>query len=113
MDDEIATGSGTQNLTTIGSTHTQLPEKFKHDQTNDDPFEEAEQVATANITVKHLTTYKIYPFHDEKDLPNFVHATNALQYFKVLRDILFDWTRSKHHQKTIIDSASSDITPQV
>ncbi len=94
------------------SRHTPFSPAFtkKPDQ-NEDPFEEGEQIDPLKITMKELLMYKILPFTKEEELPNFVRSTNALQSYRVLRDLLVDWTCCRHHQKTLIDSALSDITP--
>ncbi len=94
------------------STHLNLPRDFmKKPDTKDDPYTEGESIEPEKITVKELLTYKIIPFSKDDELPNFIHSMSSLQYFKVLREILFDWTRSKHHEKNILDSATSDTTP--
>ncbi len=101
------------SLTFNRSRHiTPLPQALtKKPAANNDPFEEGEPIDPLKITIKEILAYKILPFVNETELPNFVRSTNALQYYKVLRDLLFDWSRCKHHQKTLIDSALSDITP--
>ncbi len=102
----------TEDVTASASTHLNLPRDFmKKADTKNDPYTEGEKIEPDKITIKDLLTYKIIPFNHDDDLPNFIHSTSALQYFKVLREILFDWTRSKHHEKSILDSATSDTTP--
>ncbi len=90
------------------SAHTLLSEEFKAK--SDDPYEE-ENIAGEEIEGKHILKYKIYHFPKEGDLPPFVHSTQALQYFRVLRDMIFDNVRAKHHEKEIKDSRLSDQAP--
>ncbi len=104
-------GTREKDLRSAVSTHTRLPEHLKTaKKTTDDPFEE-EPVVSTEITINHLLKYKIQPFTDESELPTFIHATKALQYFRVLRDQSFNIVRSKHHLKTLLDSKTSDQTP--
>ncbi len=87
-----------------------LPENLTHKpDTKSNPFEENEKVAANEVSPALLLKYEIHPFTDEDTLPNFIHATGALQYFKVLREILFDWTRAKHHHRGLIDSTTTAL----
>ncbi|MCP3895011.1 MAG: hypothetical protein GY706_10335, partial [Bacteroides sp.] len=96
----------------LSARHTKLPTHLVKSHTdNKDAYMEPNPTEIKDITFKQLLSFQIVKFDEEKDLPNFVHTTNALQYFRVLRDMIFDWVRAKSHQKNMIDSTLSDQTP--
>ncbi len=99
-------------VTPKSSRHTKLAAQFKTPTAdNDDPFKEEDKIQSTNVKAEMLLKYKIYAFNDEGELPNFVYATNALQYFRVLRDLLYSWTRSQSHLRNLNDASNSDMTP--
>ena len=70
-------------------------------------FVEDEPVPIEMIT----PTIHIYPYTEETDLPNFFKANNALHYFRVLRDLMYNWTHSQSHQKILWESLLRDQAP--
>ncbi|MCP3895590.1 MAG: hypothetical protein GY706_13330, partial [Bacteroides sp.] len=96
----------------LSARHTELPPHLIKSHTDmKDAYKEPEPINIEDIKVKQLLEFQIIKFDSENDLPNFLHTTNALQYFRVLRDMIFDWSRAKSHQKNMIDSLMSDQTP--
>ncbi len=92
--------------------HTELPPHLIKSHTDQrDAYQEPESVDIKGITTKQLLDFHIVKFEEEQEPPNFYHTTNALQYFRVLREMIFDWARAKSHQKNMIDSMMSDQTP--
>ncbi len=94
-----------------GSAHTLLPENLKVNIPCNDPYTENPSIPANEVTSSFLLKYEIHPFSEEDDLPNFIYGTAALQYFKVLREIAYDWTRAKHHHYNLFDSANMDQLP--
>ena len=94
------------------SRHTILPRNLldQHKET-ESAYVEGDPIRAGKVTSKNLLEFKITPYHEEEELPNFFNATNALHYFRVLRDMIFNWTKSKAHEKTLRDSLISDTTP--
>ena len=55
--------------------------------------------------------YKISPYKDEDELPNVFNATSALHYFRVLQDLMYDWTHAQTHEMTLMQNLVNDKTP--
>ena len=51
------------------------------------------------------------PYYEEEELPNYFNVINALHYFKVLRDLMYNWVRTQGHQRQLTDSLLSDQIP--
>ena len=77
----------------------------------DNTYTEPAAIPVERITSDTVLEFHIYPFEVEPELPNFCNGTVALQYFRVLRDVVWKWTRAKGHNKTLTDSRSSDTIP--
>ena len=94
------------------SRHTLLPKTLlnKH-KDSESAYEEGTPIPARRITSKQLLEFKIAPYNEEIDLPNFYNATDALHYFRVLRDLMFNWTKAKGHERTLRESLMSDQTP--
>ncbi len=106
------TGSKEPPTFNLSERHTKLPPHLVQSHTlHKDAYKEPEPTPIKEITVKQLLDFQITKFEEEEDLPNFIHTTDALQYFRVLREMMFDWARAKSHQKNMIDSMMSDQTP--
>ena len=101
------------------STHTTIPAELRKKNDSipnmpdikDNTYTEPAPIPVERITSETLLEFHIYPFEVEPDLPNFCNGTYALYYFRVLRDVVWKWTRAKGHNKTLTDSRSSDIVP--
>ena len=94
------------------SRHTILPKKLlSAHKATESAYEEGSAIPAARVGSKLLLEFKISPYHEENELPNFYNATSALHYFRVLRDLMFNWTRAKMHEKTLRESLISDQVP--
>lgn len=90
------------------SRHTIVPEGLV---TNNAEQDEPTSIPIDRISSKVLLEYKVHPYTEEEDLPNFYNATAALHNFRVMRDLMYSWTRAKHHQQTLRESLLSDQVP--
>ncbi len=96
----------------LSTRHTNLPPHLIRSHTEQkDAYKEPDETPIKNIKYEDLIKFQITKFEEEEDLPNFVHTTSALQFFRVLRELTFDWVRAKSHQKNMLDSMMSDQTP--
>ena len=94
------------------SRHTLLPQTLvTQHKDSESAYEEGTPIPARRITSKQLLEFKIAPYNEEIDLPNFYNATDALHYFRVLRDLMFNWTKAKGHERTLRESLMSDQTP--
>ena len=101
------------------SNHTTIPAELRKKKDSvpnmpdiqDNTYTEPAAIPVERITSDTVLEFHIYPFEAEKDLPNFCNGTMALYYFRVLRDVVWKWTRAKGHNKTLVDSRSSDSVP--
>ena len=85
----------TNALSLKNSRHTNMPAYLLYQpEDHESTYKEPDPVPLGQISSKPLMEFKIHAYKEEEELPNFYNATNALHYFRVLRDLMFNWVRA-------------------
>ena len=92
-------------------THTQLPDEYKR---NTDILTTGlpPPIHPQDVDQRKILTWEPTPFHKEETLPSFVTGSAALDYFRVLRDVLYKLFRAYSHRGVITHFVTQGDLPR-